>query len=212
MVNFGLNKWKVCTVVLIVALATVSFLALHQFESDSQPYVAAQPSFIDVTIQGEKKLGVNQTGQYQAVLNSSVSGQLSFSWSISPQDNKIVLISEGEFANLTFVCATEEPYMLSVSVEDLQVHNCGSGSLVVYDPYSNPSVYLGAYGASYSYMVEGDGLGWYHVISGSTGAVTGTPSTNLVTVTSGILTSMTSGTLLLNGVAFDLALMNSIGV
>jgi hypothetical protein len=180
MANLGLNRWKVSTLVLIVALVTVSFLALYKFEANA-PYVAAEPSFIEVSVEGPKKLGVNETGTYQAVINSAVSGDLSFSWSISPLDNCTVLEENGGLCNLTFVSATQEPYLLSVQVKDLTIGNLGSSSVTVYDPYTSPSLYLNSFGAPYSYLVESDGLGWYRAINGQTGAVSWT-STNATSV------------------------------
>ncbi|MFA5365312.1 MAG: hypothetical protein WC325_09060 [Candidatus Bathyarchaeia archaeon] len=164
-----LNKWKFSTAILVLALITVSFVLLYELQV--QPYVAAQPSFIDVTIEGKGKLGVNETGQYTAVINSQVSSQLSISWTVTPEDNKVSLVVEGEGCSLTFLEATQEPYLLSVSVKDLVRGNLGSASKTVYDPYTSPSLYLSAFGAPYSYLIETDGLGWYRAVNGQTGAI-----------------------------------------
>jgi hypothetical protein len=82
-------RWKLACAVLTVLLVTVCFVGLYQFEITP---VNAEPSFIDVVIEGSRKLGVNETGVYSVVVKSETLGNLDFTWSLSPQDNKTVLI------------------------------------------------------------------------------------------------------------------------
>lgn len=203
----GSNGWKILSIGLIVTLVCSCFVLIGFLNFNG---VSAEPNFIDVLIDGPKKLGVNENGTYTAYVESETSGNLDFTWSVSPQDNKTVLSFDGAVAKFKFVVATEEPYLLSVQVEDVTRKNFGSAAYTVYDPFTSSNLYLTGSDAVFSYMVESDNLGWYRVKSGDTGAVVGSPGTNLATVTSGILTSMTSGTLFLKEVSFDLALMNSI--
>lgn len=176
------NRWKVTTAILVVALAVSLFVVLYQAEIQPQVGVAAQPSFIDVTISGARtKLGVNDPETFTATVNSDHSGGMEYTWSITPNDNKTTLTPLADKCTLEFVEATEEAYSLSCTVKDLVYGNQGSGSIAVYDPYTSPNLYLGAYGAPYSYLIETDGLGWYRAINGQTGAVSWS-STNYATV------------------------------
>ena len=118
---------------------------------------------------GPAKIGVNSPTIYTASIDNSYSNKLNYTWSITPKDNKTVLSPIGETCNLTFVEATTEAYSLNCQAFDLVIGNQGSGSLAVYDPYTSPNLFLGVYGASYSYLVETDGLGWYRAIDGKTG-------------------------------------------
>ena len=103
---------KVVFSVLLIALLTLStFLALSHFEGG----VSAQPDFLNVAVNGPLKLGVNEVGVYSATVNNSFSGNLEYSWSITPVDNKTVIISDGPSCNLTFVKATEDAYIISVT-------------------------------------------------------------------------------------------------
>jgi hypothetical protein len=181
-------KWKVSTLILVAALIAVSVFSVQNFTASN---VAATPNFIEVSIEGKDKLGVNETGQYLANVSSPVRGELSFSWSVTPQDGKTFLVPDGGKCSLTFVEATEEAYLLSVSVKDLFVGNLGSASLLVVDPYTSPSLYLAGFGGAYNFKVEADGLGWFRVINGVTGSIlySGTSSSNAVGFALGNCTS-----------------------
>lgn len=171
------NRWKFATVALIVALVIVSFVALYK----PQVGASAQPNFLNVSIDGPSKLSPQQVGAYTASVNNSYSGKLEYVWSVSPSDNKTVLVSNGDKCNLTFVVATEEPYMLSVTAIDLVVGNQGTKDMIVRDPFAQPNLYLGVYGMPYNYKVESDGLGNYHAVNGQTGQITSS-STSASTV------------------------------
>lgn len=176
----GSSIWKLLSVVLIVSLICSCFVVYYSL-NDKGLAVASESSFIDVSVEGLKKLGVNETGTYEAIVNSDVSEALEFVWSISPQDNMTVLSFDGAKAELTFVSATEEPYLLSVQVHDVERGNFGSGALTVYDPYTSGNLYLNSFGAPYSYLIEADGLGWYRAVNGLTGAISWS-STDATTV------------------------------
>lgn len=182
------NKWKFATVALVVALVIVSFTALYKPDAG----VSAQPNFLNVSIDGPSKLSPQQVGQYTAFVNNSYSGNLEYTWSISPSDNKTLLTPMGSTCNLIFLVATEEPYSLSVQARGSVVGNLGSASMAVYDPYTSPNLYLGAYGAPYSYLIQTDGLGWYQAINGQTGAISWS-STNPTTLCQNTFNSLVAG-------------------
>jgi parallel beta-helix repeat protein len=163
----------VFSVLLVALLSLSSFFVLYHASSG----VSAQPNFLNVSVDGPKKLGVNEVGVYSASVNNSYSGNLEYSWSISPSDNKTVLVPDGSKCNLTFVVATDDAYCLSVSAKDSVVGNMGSASMAVYDPYTSPGYKFDASTATASYIITTDGLGWYRAIKGSTGEVSWT-STN----------------------------------
>ena len=141
---------------LAVCIAFSGLLVFQAANMTFMPRAAAKPSFLNVTLSGPSKLNVNETGVYTASVNNSQSGKLSYSWSVSPADNRTVLVEKGEKAELTFTSATEDAYTLSVTVQDTVVGNNGYASTAVYDPYTAPDQYLGANGAPYSYMIETD--------------------------------------------------------
>lgn len=170
----GVNVSPKKSVLILTALAVVLIVTLSSFVVlyEVGPGVSATPTFLNVAVTGPSKIGVDAPTTYTATVNNSYSGQIEYTWSISPQDNKTLLTPlDGNQCNLTFTEATDEPYRLSCRALDLVVGNMGSGSLAVYDPYTSPNLYIGAYGAPYSYLVETDGKGWYRAINGQTGAI-----------------------------------------
>ena len=162
------GRWRFATFVLLaVVLVGAIFITLYNPIVE----ISAKPNFLNVSINGPSKLSPQTPGQYTASVNNSFSGKLSYEWIISPSDNKTVLVSFGEKCNLTFTEATGEPYVLSVTVKDLTIGNLGYASITVHDPYTQSNLYIGAYGASYSYLIESDGLGWYQAVNGQTGQI-----------------------------------------
>jgi hypothetical protein len=166
----GSSGWKFLSIILIACLIGGCFVGLYVFSQPSLN-VSAQPNFIEVSVEGPKKLSVNETGVYHAVIGSVVSGNLIFNWTVNPQDNKILLVSNGAFCNLTFTQATEEPYLLSVQVTDKGSDSFGSGVLTIYDPFTSSNLYLNSLIVPYSYIVESDGRGWTRLLNGSDGQV-----------------------------------------
>lgn len=161
------NRWRFVTVALIVVLVAVSFYALYKPGTG----VSAQPNFLNVALSGPAKLSPQEVGQYVASVNNSYSDNLEYTWSISPSDNKTLLTPMGKTCNLTFLAATGDFYRLCCTAKDSMVGNQGFGFVDVQDPYTLPNLYLGAYGAPYSYLIESDGLGWYQAVNGVTGQI-----------------------------------------
>ncbi len=162
--------------------------------------VSTKPNFLNVSILGTKTLGVNETGTYTASVNNSQSNSLSFSWSITPQDNNTVLVADGSKCNLTFIQATTESYMLSVSVKDNVVENTGYGVITVFDPYTEPELNLDVSTAPFSYMIETDGLGWYQAVNGTSGGiVTSWSSTVPTNVINNATRATTNGIIIFEG-------------
>ena len=178
--------------VLLIALLTLSaFFVLYTPKAGIG--VSAQPNFLNVAISGPQKLGVNEVGTFVASVNNSYSGNLVYSWSISPVDNNTVMVSDGSSCNLTFVQATENAYSLSVSVKDSTVGNMGATSIAVYDPYTSPGYKFDASTATASYIISTDGLGWYQAVRGLDGAVmTSWTSTDLTSVVTNVDNSFSS--------------------
>ena len=190
-----INKWQLTTVILVIALITVSFITLYQVTGG----VSAQPNFLNVSISPDTAtLGVNASKTFTASINNSYSTNLEYTWSISPSDNKTLLLPMGSTCNLTFIEATPDRYIISCQVKDNVVGNLGSGSATVYDPYTSPTRYLNsASGLPYSYMIETDGLGWYRAIRGSDGAIMDDwSSTNAETTINAALAAGTSVTIM----------------
>lgn len=160
----GGSIWKLLSVVLIVSLICSCFVVYYSLD-DKGLAVASESSFIDVAVVGPEKLGVNETGIYEAILN--VSDNPVFSWSVFPVDDNVVIVPDGASCSLTFIVATSDSYMLCVDVSS--VDGVGYGFLRVYDPYTSSSLYLSSTGAAYDWLCESDGLGWYRAINGLTG-------------------------------------------
>lgn len=159
---------KIVGCLLVVLLATSLVLVTLAFD-DSALNVSAKQSFLDVSIDGETKLGVDEPGVYTASVTGG-SGDYSFSWNITPTDNTLLEPVRGS-CTLTFTEATEDPYILSVKVTDRATGSIGSTVKVVYDPYTSPDVHLAVNGAPYSYLIETDGNGWYRAINGTDGSI-----------------------------------------
>ena len=201
------NKYTVVMLGLAVVLVLSLFVCLY--EPDVSVYAA--PVFFSVDIVGPEKLYVNTPETFTASVSGSSVGRFSYSWSVDPPDNKIVLTPDGVSCVVEFVEPTSDIYLLRVEVKD-QASGYGGAVKPIQDPASFPSLYLNVHDSSYDFTVYTDESGaYYYPVNGKTGAV-GTPGTNLTTVTSTVLSGMTSGSLLLKGVPFNLALMNSIPV
>lgn len=181
------NGWKAATFGLIAVLVCACFVGVFIFSSSN---VSGSPNFIDVSIIGPQKLGVNETGSYQAVIG--VVGNYEFTWSITPDDNKTLLAPNGELCGLTFIVPTEAPYLLEVKVKNVDVGNFGYASLVVYDPYSSSTYYLSAPTSGYSYTLQADGLGWFRAVNCTDGVVSYS-STNATYVSYSAISSCSSG-------------------
>lgn len=190
-----LNRAKVVIVCLVVAVLVLSsFIGLYHIGTE----VSAQSNFLNVKVVGSPELGVNSTKTFSVLVNNSYSGKLSYDWSIFPNDNKIVLLllDDGSQCNLTFVEATNNIYRLSCSVININVGNQGVGWIDVHDPYTSPTLYLGVYGALYSYLIQTDGLGWYRAVRGSNGQISYV-STSFGDVSTSAIANAVNGTILL---------------
>jgi hypothetical protein len=176
--------------VLLVVLSLSAFVGLYH----PQVSVSGQPDFLAVSVSGPKELGVNQIGTYTASVTSSNSGNLVFSWSISPQDNNTVIVADGSKCSLTFTEATSGGYMLTCNVKDKTIGNGGCGYVAVFDPYTSPGYNFDASTASFTYMIETDGLGWYQAVRGSDGSVmSGWTSTNASAVINSARAALIAG-------------------
>lgn len=170
------TKIKVISTIFVVSLVLSMVLVASMLPEvtddqnpDYLPLAYVEPQFLAVEIVGKQKLNVNEIGVYTAkVLNGT--SPFTFEWSISPNDNFTVLEPNGETCSLTFVKATEKAYSLEVVMTD-STGRRGYDSLAVYDPYDNPALYLNAFGAPYSYMIQTDGKGWYQAINGTDGSI-----------------------------------------
>jgi len=164
-------------VVLIIALS--SFVVLYKV-----PYSSAQPiNVLSIAIAGPDKLHVNEPTTFTASTDSPHFGNLAYTWTLEYNGSKatdgIVTVTplENGQCNLTFTQPSNEPYLLKVEVRD-QDCGFGVGTKTVVDPASFPNLYLGSFGAPYSYMVCVDLSGaYYYAINGQTGQVSFT-STN----------------------------------
>ena len=169
-------RWKILAIALIAIFAVSTGILAYRVSNTPSSTVSAQtPDFLNVQISGAKTLGVGEIGTYVASVNNSASNNLSYSWSVTPSGNYTVLASDGSTCNLTFVSATTEPCMLSMSVKDNVVGNLGYASIQVYDPYTEPNINVNNV-ADYSYMIETDGLGWYQAINGTDSSICWTSS------------------------------------
>lgn len=172
----SVNKKVVCSL-LIALLATSLVLATLMF--DDSTLLANAKTVLDVEIKGLSKLGVNEPGQYIATVNGVADSTGSYVWTISPDDGKTTLTSTGYGCTVTFIEATLEPYLLSVSVS--KAGAVGFDVFTLYDPVTLPDYHLAVASNPYNYMIAADGLGWYYVVNGTSGQVvtSGTNSTAL---------------------------------
>ncbi|MFA5366047.1 MAG: hypothetical protein WC325_12770, partial [Candidatus Bathyarchaeia archaeon] len=194
-----MNKWKFATVtlVLVVALLVSAFAVLYQPSFEVE---AKQPVLLNVSIDGETKIGANTPTPYMARVFGG-EGDLTYTWSISPDDSNVMLEPDGSVCTLTFTTATEEPYTLEVKVYD-EAGNFGVASMAVIDPPTYPDYYIGVSTAPYSYLIKTDGTGWYYAVDGNTGAVSWS-STNAKTIftNAGVdnaLISLTAGSFIIS--------------
>lgn len=160
------NKKVVCSL-LIVLLATSLVLVTLMF--DDSTLLVKGKSVLDVQITGPSKLGVTEPGEYVASVNGELDATGTYVWSISPDDGKTTLTSTGYTCTVTFVEATLEPYLLSVSVS--KAGAIGFDVFTLYDPVTLPDYHLAVASNPYNYMIAADGLGWYYVVNGTSGAV-----------------------------------------
>ncbi len=175
------------------AILVLALLAGIVFEVSQPPQAKAQTSYtIGVSIVGPSSVGAQTPTTYTAkVLNASYGADLFYLWQINPTDN-VVLEQHGVNCTVTFTNATETYYSLSVMVQDTFNHGYGSAATPIKDPYTQSNLYLGAYGAPYSYLIESDGKGWYQAIDGKTGQIAFT-STNFATTFQSVLSDPTEG-------------------
>lgn len=199
-------RLKVCALLLVLTVLAGCFVV---FGNDA-PMVKAQNklvvdihSSVAAGADGTVKLIVNQTCFFSANVADYV-GALRYEWRFDD-----MVISNSSVCEYTFTQADEALHVLSVKVVD-EAESVGYASLGLKDPFASYDLYLNTLASSSDYILEPDDLGWYQVFSGKTGVATGAASSNSTLATATILGSMTSGTLLLKGVSFDLALMNSI--
>jgi hypothetical protein len=115
-------------------------------------------------------------------------------------------VSVYNFSGFTF--ATENYFSLTVHVVD-GIGGAASKVIYIYDPYTSSTQYLtGESLANFDYKIVTDGLGWYRAVKAD-GSITA-ESTNSTGLQNTILGTVTAGDVLLRGVAFDLALIESI--
>lgn len=156
---------------LAVLLICSLFVGLYHPNTEAQTV-----NVLNVQIDGPEKLHVNEPATFTTNVDGSYFGKLTYIWSVDPAD-KITLASNGASCTVTYTEATEEPYVLKVEVHD-EGQSFGVGTKQIMDPASYPSLYLGVYGAPYTYLITVDESGsWYYAINGKTGQVS-TPSTN----------------------------------
>lgn len=172
----SVNKKVVCSL-LIALLATSLVLVTLMF--DDSTLLANAKTVLDVEIKGLSKLGVNDPGQYVATVDGVADPTGSYVWTISPDDGKTTLTSTGYSCTVTFIEATLEPYLLSVTVS--KAGAVGFDVFTLYDPVTLPDYHLSVASNPYNYMIAADGLGWYYVVNGTSGQVvtSGTNSTAL---------------------------------
>lgn len=162
------NWWQLSFVVaLTVGIVLSGFIVLYV----PSTAVSAQPNFLDVAISGPDKIPVNLPTTYTASVEGTYFGKLTYTWILDSPDENLTLTPLGDKCNLTFVNPTDKVYTLKVEVQD-EGNSFGVGTKSVVDPASFPNLYLGTYGAPYSYMVCVDESGaYYYAINGKTGAV-----------------------------------------
>lgn len=175
---------------------TANITALNQYGNESFPVRASDVvcSYL-VTAQNDTVLKVNGAQDtYKAFESVKFAGcELDLSYASA---------SEAEvWIHLEATCTNPKSFLYGQTK---------GYTLVVTDPFTSSGVYLDSLASTATYIIEDDDLGWYRVVSGTTGAVVGTPGTNSTLVTETILSSMTSGTLYMKEVAFSLASFNSI--
>jgi parallel beta-helix repeat protein len=169
---------------LIITLLLLSSLFLGTF--------ARTTTTLNVSISGPEKLGVNQAGTYIASVNNSKLA-ITYTWSITPQDNTVILTPSNAKCNLTFVKATDQVYSLSVSARTSS-GDSGAYAITVIDPYNSPGYKFDASTASASWIIQADGLGWYRAINGADGSVnSASTSTNSTTLFTSVYSASTIG-------------------
>lgn len=132
------------------------------------------------------KLGVNESVTFTAqALNGT--GPFSYSWVVTGSSSFSLLINDvlvdvkeglsldfvGESLTICYPKATEEFISVTCHVTDKNGFvGCLLQPFVVADPYTSPGYYFDAASSTATYIVQTDGLGWYRIIRGYTGAVT----------------------------------------
>jgi parallel beta-helix repeat protein len=165
---------------------SIGFAVNHKIRYE---FVSAEPFFLDVNVYSNSilvdttiKLAVNQPITFHATANGTE--PYTYTWAVTPSAELNISINnlestikstqklQADSLTLKYPVATEQYVTVYVSVQDA---NGYFGSLhkpiIVYDPYDNPSLYLGAYGAPYSYLIETDNKGWYRAVNGKTGDI-----------------------------------------
>ena len=74
--------------------------------------------------------------------------------------------------------------------------------IAVYDPYSEPDLYLNSFGGDYSFLIQTDGNGWYQAINGTDGSIY-SQSTNSSYVFNSCTNIAGTTTYVLNGLYID---------
>lgn len=132
------------------------------------------------------KLGVNESVTFTAqALNGT--GPFSYSWVVTGSSSFSLLINDvlvdvkeglsldfaGDSLTVCYPKATEEFISVTCHVTDKNGFvGCLLQPFIVADPYTSPGYYFDAASSTATYIVQTDGLGWYRIIRGYTGAVT----------------------------------------
>ncbi len=170
--KLGSRKSKIFAV-LFASMLVISALLVGTY-SVADNFASASPAPLNVEICGpvDTHLGVGEWASFTANVSDlnryslfwgalEWSDEATYSWGVTPEDNKTELVCDGAGVEFRFVEATEEPYVLYVNVS--AYGRVGHQWVTVYDPFTQPSIYSDGY-PGMGRTVQCDGLGWYRFI------------------------------------------------
>jgi parallel beta-helix repeat protein len=179
-----LKVYTIIAALLIAALLISCFVVYFRFPSNT---VRGEYTALDLSVTpgGQNfTLDVNQSQTF--IAHSSNASEPVFTWQLIPSGDLTLTVNgenqqltsgsnftvTGQELTLSYPSATEKYVLVDLTVKDsLGLSGSLLRPLVVADPYTSPVFINNVSTASFSYMIETDGLGWYRAINGTNGSV-----------------------------------------